>query len=177
MALPKSTQLRNVRIIVSKPRSALQMLHHSRLPTQPFLQVSIPPSNPSGSGDKESACNVGDLGLIPGLGRSPGKWRMANGNPFQYSCLEKTHEQKSLVGYSPWSRKELDETERLTLPLSHTLRLCSNTITSANLLRSGPCTLCPCSVLACDSTHSELFSFITSSSKTEDMSLQKSSLT
>ena len=34
---------------------------------------------------KESACNAGDLGLIPGLGRSPGE---GNGNPFQYSCLE-----------------------------------------------------------------------------------------
>ena len=34
---------------------------------------------------KESACNAGDLGLIPGLGRSPGE---GNGNPLQYSCLE-----------------------------------------------------------------------------------------
>ena len=33
----------------------------------------------------ESACNVGDLGLIPGLGRSPGG---GHGNPLQYSCLE-----------------------------------------------------------------------------------------
>ena len=33
---------------------------------------------------KESACNVGDLGLIPGLGRSPGE---GNGYPLQYSCL------------------------------------------------------------------------------------------
>ena len=33
----------------------------------------------------ESACNVGDLGFIPGLGRSPGE---GNGNPLQYSCLE-----------------------------------------------------------------------------------------
>ena len=41
---------------------------------------------PCGSGGKESVCNVGDLGLIPGLGRSPGE---GNGYPFQYSCLEK----------------------------------------------------------------------------------------
>ena len=34
---------------------------------------------------KESACNVGDLGSIPGLGKSPGE---GNGNPLQYSCLE-----------------------------------------------------------------------------------------
>ena len=32
-----------------------------------------------------SACNAGDLGSIPGLGRSPGE---GNGNPIQYSCLE-----------------------------------------------------------------------------------------
>ena len=38
-----------------------------------------------GLGGKESACNVGDLGLIPGLERSPGE---GNGNPLQYSWLE-----------------------------------------------------------------------------------------
>ena len=38
-----------------------------------------------GSGGKESACNAGDLGSIPGSGRSPGE---GNGNPLQYSCLE-----------------------------------------------------------------------------------------
>ena len=40
---------------------------------------------PVGSDGKASACNVGDPGLIPGSGRSPGE---GNGNPFQYSCLE-----------------------------------------------------------------------------------------
>ena len=40
---------------------------------------------PGGSVGKESTCNTGDLGLIPGLGRSPGE---GNGNPLQYSCLE-----------------------------------------------------------------------------------------
>ena len=40
---------------------------------------------PGGSEDKASACNVGDPGSIPGLGRSPGE---GNGNPLQYSCLE-----------------------------------------------------------------------------------------
>ena len=40
---------------------------------------------PGGSDGKESACNVGDPGLIPGLGRSSGE---RNGNPLQYSCLE-----------------------------------------------------------------------------------------
>ena len=40
---------------------------------------------PGGSDSKESACNTGDLGSIPGSGRSPGE---GNGNPPQYSCLE-----------------------------------------------------------------------------------------
>ena len=40
---------------------------------------------PGGSDDKETACNAGDLGSIPGLGRSPGE---GNGYPLQYSCLE-----------------------------------------------------------------------------------------
>ena len=40
---------------------------------------------PGGSEGKASACNVGDPGSIPGLGRSPGE---GNGNPLQYSCLE-----------------------------------------------------------------------------------------
>ena len=56
----------------------------------------------------ESACNVGDLGSIPGLGRSPGGGHV---NPLQYSCLENPHGQRSLVGYSPWGRKESDTTE------------------------------------------------------------------
>jgi len=34
-----------------------------------------------------------------------------NGNPLQYSCLENTHGQRSVVGYSPWGHKELDTTE------------------------------------------------------------------
>ena len=40
---------------------------------------------PGGSDGKESACDVGDLGSIPGMGTSPGE---GNGNPLQYSCLE-----------------------------------------------------------------------------------------
>ena len=44
--------------------------------------LSVFPHNSFG---KESACNAGDPGSIPGLGRSPGG---GNGNPFQYSCLE-----------------------------------------------------------------------------------------
>ena len=63
---------------------------------------------PDGSEGKASACNAGDPGLIPGLGRSSGE---GNCNPLQYSCLV-LHGWRSLVGYSPWGRKESDTTER-----------------------------------------------------------------
>ena len=60
---------------------------------------------PGGSDGKESTRNVGDLGLIPGLGRSPGG---EHGNPLEYSCLENPHGQRSLAGYSTWGGKESD---------------------------------------------------------------------
>ena len=47
--------------------------------------VCLPPDFPGGSDGKASAYNVGDLGSVPGLGRSPGE---GNGNPLKYSCLE-----------------------------------------------------------------------------------------
>ena len=50
-----------------------------RLPTPEFLGF------PNGSAGKESACSAGDLGLISGLGRSPGEEK---GYPLQYSGLE-----------------------------------------------------------------------------------------
>ena len=49
----------------------------------------------------KTACNVGDLDSIPGLGRSPGEGK---GYPLQYSGLENSM-------YSPWGRKKLDTTE------------------------------------------------------------------
>ena len=86
---------------------------------------------PGGSDGKEFACNVGDLGLIPGLGRFPGG---GHGNPLQYSCLENPHGQRSLAGYSPWGCKELDMTERLS------------TAQFANLCTKWALTLPPCSL-------------------------------
>ena len=55
-----------------------------------------------------NAEDIRDMGLIPGSGRSFGG---GHGNPLQYSCLENPHGQRSLAGYSPWSRKELDMTD------------------------------------------------------------------
>jgi len=62
-------------------------------------------SSPEG---KESIFSARYPGSIPGLGRSPGD---GNGSPFQYSCLENPHGQRSLVGCSPWGLKESGVTE------------------------------------------------------------------
>ena len=47
---------------------------------------------PGASDSKETACNAGDLGSIPGLGRSPGE---GNGHPLQYSCLENSMDREA----------------------------------------------------------------------------------
>ena len=56
-------------------------------------QIMYDQGFPCGSAGKESACNAGDLGLIPGLGRSPGEWK---GYPLQYSGLENSTDCKVL---------------------------------------------------------------------------------
>ena len=66
-----------------------------------YCQAILHQSFSGGSDGKESARNAGDLGSIPGLERSPGGGR---GNPFQYSCLENPHGQKSLEGWSMGSQ-------------------------------------------------------------------------
>ena len=54
------------------------------------------------------AGDAGDVGLIPGLGRSPGG---GNGNPLQYSCLKNPMDRGAWRGYSPWGRKESGATD------------------------------------------------------------------
>ena len=67
---------------------------------------------PCGSAGKEPTCNVGDLGLIPGLGRLPGE---GNGNPPLVYLTREFHVQKSLACYSPWDCRESHTIELLTL--------------------------------------------------------------
>ena len=76
-----------------------------------LLPSRFPLSFPYDSVSKISTCNVGDMGLISGLGWSP---RREHGNPPQYSCLEHPHGQRSLAGCSPWGHKESDTTEWLS---------------------------------------------------------------
>ena len=58
-----------------------------------WLGVGKPPVN---------ARDPGDTGLIPRLGTAPGE---GNGDSLTYSCLEKSHGQRSLAGHSPWGHK------------------------------------------------------------------------
>ena len=74
-----------------------------------LIMVTVRMGFPGGSAGKESACNVGDLGSIPALGRSPGE---GHGNPLQYSGLE------NYMDRGAWQaargHKESDMTERLS---------------------------------------------------------------
>ena len=67
---------------------------------------------PCGSDCKEYACSVGSPGLISGLGRSLKEWL-----PIPIFLPGKSHEQRSLVDYSPWGRKESDTTNTFTFIL------------------------------------------------------------
>ena len=68
--------------------------------------ISVRECFPDSSVGKESACNAGDLGSIPGLGRFPGEGKVY---PLQYSGLENS------MDYSLWGHKESDMTEQLSL--------------------------------------------------------------
>ena len=85
---------------------------------------------PSGSAGKESACNVGDLGSIPRLGRSP---EVGSGYPLQYSGLENSMDCIIL------GRKELDMTERLPLRFTSALQIFSPRPANAVLLSTDRC--------------------------------------
>ena len=63
-----------------------------------LLMLKITLGFPDGSDGKESTCNSGDLGLIPGSETSPGE---GNGNPLQYSCLENSTDRGAWQGMVP----------------------------------------------------------------------------
>ena len=67
---------------------------------------------------KESAYNSGDVGLIPGSGKS---FEKRHGNPLQYSCLENPMDRGAWQANGPWGHKESDTTEQPTLSLCSVL--------------------------------------------------------
>ena len=104
-----------VELPVGKNHCGLPLVAQWQRTCLPMQETRVPlrcfpgpyPTFPGGSDGKVSAYNAGDLGSIPGSGRSPGE---GNGNPL---LLGKSHGWRSLVGYSPWGRKESDTTEQL----------------------------------------------------------------
>ena len=76
-----SFYMRKQRLRRASPRSNKRL----KIQDQVCLTSELTLGFPSGSDGKESACNAGDSGSIPGSGRAPGE---GNGNPLQYSCLE-----------------------------------------------------------------------------------------
>ena len=98
-----STCLQNVALQLSYYITGVSSV--IQLELNSFMTYSSFPGSKNG---KESACNVEDLGSIPGSGRSP---REMHGNPL---LSGEFHGQRSLVGYGPWGCKESDTTERPT---------------------------------------------------------------
>ena len=88
----------------------------------------LPP--PCGSAGKESACNAGDPGWIPGLGRFPGEGK---GYPLQDSGLENSMDCK------PWGCEELDMTEQLSLNRSIQKNMDTRYIKSYCIFSDGFC--------------------------------------
>ena len=78
----------SIRVISNESTLRMRVLHHTKHYSTLSSLFCIQCTTlyfPGGSDDKESVCNAGDLGSIPGLGRSLGG---EHGNPLQYSCLE-----------------------------------------------------------------------------------------
>ena len=117
---------------------------------------------PGGSAGKESACNVGDLGSIPGLGRSPGRERLPTPvfwpgefhelyGPWGHKEVdtterfslnpvflpEESHGWRSLVSYSPWGQKDSDMTEWLSTVQEQSERLNYNNLTRLSRKKRG----------------------------------------
>ena len=67
---------------------------------------------PGGSDGKQSTCNAGDLGSVPGLGRYHGE---GNGYPLQYSCLENSMDRRAWQAKPAHGVTELDTTEQISL--------------------------------------------------------------
>ena len=97
--------------------SSLRDISQSPRANEQLSKYSLSTKLPGGSAGEESACDAGDLGLILGLGRSPGEGK---GCPLQYSCPEIPMDRGTWRATAHGGHKESDTTERLTLSLSHT---------------------------------------------------------
>ena len=88
-------------------QNLLSPVSHTLIPQPPRIALRLETERPGSQ--PWGFCVVGSLGPL----RPQGFCTHVNGTPLQHSCLEKSHGLRSLVGYSPWGRKESDTTERL----------------------------------------------------------------
>ena len=96
-----------------RPQLIPQEFSSLKMDMVPNRVIPLTTDSPVAQMVKKSACNPGDLGLIPGLGIYPGE---ENSYPLQYSCLENPMDRGAWQAtYSSWGHKELDTTEGLTL--------------------------------------------------------------
>ena len=132
--LPGNTRKMDKTTVLEKVIGFLQKHNGNHYPLSVF--ISLPAIStwrlyqvgfPGDSDGKESACSARGQGSIPQLGRSNGE---GNGYPLQYCSLENSMDRMdripcSLVGYSPWGRKESDRPKGLILSLfSHFYQVC-----------------------------------------------------
>ena len=111
--------------------------------TQNFKLSKLVHGLPRCLSSKEFACNAGDVGSVPGLGRSPGR---GPDNPFQYSCLENLMHRGACMhrgSYSPWSPKEVDTTELLSLHMETIYTFVSMENLHGNRSRNLQQLICP----------------------------------
>ena len=92
---------------------------HKKSDTTQWTELILKRGFLGGSDGKESACNVGDLASISGLGKFPGGGH-GHLEVHGHSCLENPHGQRSLAGYRPRNHKESNTTEQLST--AHTLK-------------------------------------------------------
>ena len=104
--------VKNLPASASGCSSEVELILHmyKALGSSPSSSICVFRASLVAAAGKESACNAGDPGSIPGSGSSPGE---RIGYLLQYSCLENLNGQRSLVCYSPCGHKELDMTEQL----------------------------------------------------------------
>ena len=80
-----------------------------------YIWYKYPLALPGGSVAKNPPVNTGDMGLIPGSGRSP---EGGNGNPTPVFLPGESHRQRRLAGHSPWGHKEADTTQGLNININ-----------------------------------------------------------